>query len=93
MDNKVKNIKFDTLKTKINNLEEKIPYATVLIHINQYNTDKYNLDKKVRMLIKKKKKQTRVVNWLQLFWIQKLVKLKIKIMLTLNVLLLKNLKS
>ena len=54
MDNKVKNIKFDTLKTKINNLEEKIPYATVLIHINQYNTDKYNLDKKVRMLIKKK---------------------------------------
>ena len=53
MDNKVKNIKFDTLKTKINNLEEKIPYATVLIHINQYNTDKYNLDKKVRMLIQK----------------------------------------
>ena len=53
MDNKVKNIKFDTLKTKINNLEEKIPYVTVLIHINQYNTDKYNLDKKVRVLIKK----------------------------------------
>ena len=53
MDNKVKNIKFDTLKTKINNLEEKIPYATVLIHTNQYNTDKYNLDKKVRVLIKK----------------------------------------
>ena len=53
MDNKVKNIKFDTLKTKINNLEEKIPYATVLIHINQYNTDKYNLDKKVRMLTQK----------------------------------------
>ena len=36
----VKNTKFNTLKTKVNNLEKKIPDATTLIHINQYNTDK-----------------------------------------------------
>ena len=36
----VKNTKFNTLKTKVNNLEKKIPDATALIHINQYNTDK-----------------------------------------------------
>ena len=41
----VKNTKFNTLKTKTNNLEKKIPYATTLIHINQYNTDKQNLQK------------------------------------------------
>ena len=35
-----KNTKFNTLKTKISNLEKKIPDATTLIHINQYNTDK-----------------------------------------------------
>ena len=34
----VKNTKFNTLKTKVNHLEEKIPDATTLIHINQYNT-------------------------------------------------------
>ena len=36
----VKNAKFNTLKTKVNNLEKKNPNATTLIHINQYNTDK-----------------------------------------------------
>ena len=36
----VKNTKFNTLRTKVNNLEKKIPDATILIHINQYNTDK-----------------------------------------------------
>ena len=36
----VKDTKSSTLKTKANNLENKIPYATTLIHINQYNTDK-----------------------------------------------------
>ena len=36
----VKNTKFNTLKTKINNLEKKIADATTLIHINQYTTDK-----------------------------------------------------
>ena len=39
----VKNTKFNTLKTKVNNLEKKIPDGTTLIHINQYNTDKQNL--------------------------------------------------
>ena len=33
----VKNTKFNTLKTKVNNLKN--PDATFLIHINQYNTD------------------------------------------------------
>ena len=44
MHNKVvKNKKFNTLK----NLEKKNPHATTLIDINQYNTDKQNLDKKI----------------------------------------------
>ena len=43
----VKNTKFDKLKTKLNNLEKKIPDATTIIHINQYNTDKQNLEKKI----------------------------------------------
>ena len=49
----LKNTKFNTLKTKVNNLKKKIPDATTLIHINQYNTDKQNLEKKLEMLIKK----------------------------------------
>ena len=32
----VKNTEFNTLKTKVNNLEEKIPDATTFILINQY---------------------------------------------------------
>ena len=44
---------FNTLKTKLNSLEKKILDATTLIHINQYNTDKQNLEKKLEMLIKK----------------------------------------
>ena len=43
----VKNTKFNTLKTQVNNSEKKIPDATNLIQINQYNTDK-----KLEMLIK-----------------------------------------
>ena len=42
----VTNTKFNTLKTRVNNLEKKIPDTTTLIHINQYNTDKQNLEKK-----------------------------------------------
>ena len=38
----IKNTKFNTLKTKVNNLEKKIPDATTLIPINQYNADKQN---------------------------------------------------
>ena len=43
----VKNIKLNTLKTKVN-----IYDATTLIHINQCNTDKQNLEKKMDILIK-----------------------------------------
>ena len=41
----VKNTKFNTLTTKVNNLDKNIPDATTLIHIIQYNTDKQNLEK------------------------------------------------
>ena len=54
VDNEViKNTKFNTLKTKVNNLEKKSSDATTLIHINQYNTDNKILRKKLEMLIKK----------------------------------------
>ena len=47
VDNKVvKNTKFKLIKTKVNNLGKKIPDATTVIHINQYNTDKQNFEKK-----------------------------------------------
>ena len=42
----VKNTKFNTLKRKVNSLEEKISDVTILIYINQYNTDKQNLEEK-----------------------------------------------
>ena len=48
VDNEViKNPKFNSLKTKVNNLENKILNATTLIHINQYKIDKQNLKKKI----------------------------------------------
>ena len=43
----VKNTKCNTLKTKVNSLGKKIPDAATLIHINQCNTDKENLEKKL----------------------------------------------
>ena len=43
----VKNTKFKLLKTKVNKLNKKIPDVTTLIHINQYHTDKQNLEKKI----------------------------------------------
>ena len=47
IDNEVaKNTKFNTLKTKVNNLENKIPDGTTLIDINKYNIDKQILEKK-----------------------------------------------
>ena len=49
----VKNIKFNTIKAKVKNLEMKIPDATNLIHINQYSTDKQNLEKKIGFVEKK----------------------------------------
>ena len=43
----VKNIKFNKLDTKVNNLENKNPDATTLITINQCSTDKQQLEKKI----------------------------------------------
>ena len=54
VDNEVlKNTKFNTLKTKVNNSEKNIPDTTTLIHIKQYNTDKQNLEKKIEDVDKK----------------------------------------
>ena len=54
VDNEViKNTKFNTLKTKVNNLEKKSSDATTLIHINQYNTDKQNFEEKIGDVDKK----------------------------------------
>ena len=39
--------KFNTLKTKVNRLDNKLPYATSLIHINQYNIGKTKFGKKM----------------------------------------------
>ena len=39
----VENTKFNTVKRKVNNLDQKVPDTTTLIHINQYNRDKQNL--------------------------------------------------
>ena len=61
----VKTTKFSTLKTKVNSLEKKIPDATTSIYINQYTTDKQNLEKKLDMSIRKY--QIQVVQQLQLF--------------------------
>ena len=48
VDNEVAKItKFNTIKTKVNILEKKIADATTLIHIDQYSTDKQNLQKKI----------------------------------------------
>ena len=49
----VKNTKFNTLKTKVSSLEKKIPDATTLIHVSQYNTVKQNLKKKIGDVDKK----------------------------------------
>ena len=43
----VKNTKFNKLNTKVNNLDRKILDATTLIYIDQYNTDKLNLEKNI----------------------------------------------
>ena len=54
MDNEiVKNTNLSSLKTKVNNLENKYPDATSLIHVNKYNTDKQNFEEKVGDVDKK----------------------------------------
>ena len=40
-----KNTEFNTLNTKVNNLEKKTSDVTTLIQINQYNAEKLNLKK------------------------------------------------
>ena len=42
----VKNTKFNTLKTKVKNLEKDILDTTTLIHINQFNTGKQKFTEK-----------------------------------------------
>ena len=42
-----KNTKFNTLKRKVNKLDKEIPDPTILYHINQYNTDKQSMEKKI----------------------------------------------
>ena len=49
----VKNTKFNTLKTKVNNLEKKTSNETTLININQFNTDKQNSEEKIGNVDKK----------------------------------------
>ena len=49
----VKNTKFNTLKIKVNNLYKKITDETTLVHINQHNTDKQNLEKTIEDINKK----------------------------------------
>ena len=49
----MKNKKLNTLKTKVNNLEKKVSQTTTLIHINQYNPEKKNSEKKIGGVIKK----------------------------------------
>ena len=48
----VKNKKFNTLKTKANKLDKKIPHATTLIHNDWYNAGKKIWRKKLEMLMK-----------------------------------------
>ena len=52
-DKVVKNTKFNKLKTRVSNLEKKIPDGTTLTHINPYNTDKQNLKTKIGDVDKK----------------------------------------
>ena len=51
----VKNTKFSTLKTKVNNLEKKVPDATTLTYINQYYICIKKLDKEIGDIHKKSK--------------------------------------
>ena len=49
VDNEVaKNTKLNSLNTKVNNSEKKIPDETILTQINQENKDQQNLEKKWR---------------------------------------------
>ena len=43
--------KFSTLKTKVNELDNKIPDSSTLTYINQYNIDKESLEKNSEYLL------------------------------------------
>ena len=87
VDNEViKSRKITTLKAKVNSLEKKIPDASSLIYINQYNADNRNGD------IDKEIPDTSCLVTTT-FWMQKLVKLRTKFLIILNILLIKNLIS
>ena len=43
----VKKRVYNKLNTKVNNLENKIPEATTLIHLSQHNADKQGLEKEM----------------------------------------------
>ena len=105
IDNEVaKNTKLNTLKAKVNNLDKKIPDATTLIHINQYNTYKQSLGEKIGDVNKKIPHTsglvtTTVLNT-KLSQVENkepnssnLVKLRIKFLIILNISLLTNLIS
>ena len=62
--------KFDTLKATVNNIEKKVPDATTLIHINEYNTDKQNLEKKIGDVDKKYQIQVKKYQKYQWSWEQ-----------------------
>ena len=64
------------MKTKVIKVDKKIPDATTLIHINQYNTDKQNLEKKIGDV--HKKYRTLMAQWLLLFFNTKISKVKKK---------------
>ena len=87
----VKNTKFNTLKTKVKNLEKNIPDATTLIHINQFNTGKQKFTEKIGDVDKKVPDISAFMTTIALN--TKLVKLTIKLLIMINILLLKILIS
>ena len=95
----VRNTKFNTLKTKVNNFDKKIPDATTLIHINQYNTYKQNLEKKNWSCWLNNTRYKRLSDYncfeyeINKYEIPKLVKLRMNFLIMINILLLKNLIS
>ena len=91
IDNEVlKNTKLNTLNTKVNSLEKKIPDATTLAHINQYDTDKQILEKKLNWLKNTRYKCFSDYNCCEY---KKLVKLRTKFLIMVNIKLLLSLIS
>ena len=87
--NVFQNRKFNTLKRKVNNLENKVLDATTLTHINQCNTDKPSLQNTTGDVDQKMPDTSGLVTTTILN--KKLVKLRIKFLIMIKILLLKNL--